>query len=310
LTFINQNKLEYKVEYPLTKGNEREGVLDKHTMRDAIDALIERGHVLEIVPEEDEFSPSPHKRYCVQEGQERDVYQWSLYTAHHDIGIVFGDHSKTEVLFEIKTTCQSGKAAKDRLIKNREWGGQLLFTHWLNYGLICMIEISSCNLLVYSHGGEFSPFVGSRIVAGIMQFIANGVMISPDAPGNIIGRGSVAVLNEVFLVNLLTAIQKTKNMLEFCMRFGNGMSLTHLMNFSYLQCTWDAANLMLQDLMGPAVDCAVDSNDRSYPICLNLVLLWKFGIPACGHPVHMRLEIVQAPDGCTQSSCCMPCMPL
>jgi hypothetical protein len=55
--------------------------------------------------------------------------------------MVFGDHSKTEVLFEIETICQSGKAAKNRLIKNREWGGQLLFMHWLNHRLIHVIVI-------------------------------------------------------------------------------------------------------------------------------------------------------------------------
>jgi hypothetical protein len=103
-----------------------------------------------------------------------------------------------------------------------------------------------------------------------------------------IGRGHVAALNEVFRVDLPTAVQKTRHVLEFCMNVGNGMSLYHLMNFSYLQCAWDAANLMLQDLMSPAVDCAVDPNDKSCPICLDLVLLQKFGIPACGHPMHMK----------------------
>ncbi len=200
--------MEYQVKYPLTGGNEREGVLDKHTMRDAIDALEERGHVAEIIPEGDEVSPPPHKRYRMQEGQESDFYQWSLYTAHHNTGIVFGDHSKTEVLFEIETILQSGKAEKKQLIKNREWGGQLLSMHWLNYGLIWVIEILLINLLIYSRGGEFSPFVGERIVTGIMQFIANGVMTSPDATGNIIGRGCIGALNEVFHVNLPTAIQK------------------------------------------------------------------------------------------------------
>jgi hypothetical protein len=65
----------------------------------------------------------------------------------------FGDHSDMEVLFEIKII----RLQKKMLIKNRKWGGQLLFTHWLNYGLICMIEILSSNVLVYRHGGEFSP---------------------------------------------------------------------------------------------------------------------------------------------------------
>ncbi len=67
LTFFDQDKLEYQVEYPpLTQGNKREGVLDKDTMRDAIDALIERGHVVNIVPEGDEATPPPHKHYRMQ----------------------------------------------------------------------------------------------------------------------------------------------------------------------------------------------------------------------------------------------------
>ncbi len=113
-------------------------------------------------------------------------------------------------------------------------------------------------------------------------------MIRPNAPGNTIGRGCVDALNEVFHVGLPTAIQKTRPVLEFCMSFGNGASSPHLMNFSYLQHAWDAANLMLHDLMSPAVDPAVDPNDRNCLICLDSVLLQKFEIPACGHPMHMK----------------------
>jgi hypothetical protein len=83
-------------------------------------------------------------------------------------------------------------------------------------------------------GGEFSPFVWARIVMGIMQFIANGVMIRPDALDNIIGRGHITALNEVFHVNLPKAIQKSKLVMEFCMIFGNGMSLPNSMNYSSL----------------------------------------------------------------------------
>jgi hypothetical protein len=133
-----------------------------------------------------------------------------------------------------------------------------------------------------------SFFVGARIAAKIMQFIANSVMISPNVPGNIIGRGQVAALNMVFRVDLPTAIQKTRSVLKFCMSFRNGVSLPHLMNFSYLQRAWDAAILTLQDLMSPAVDYAVDLNNRSCPICLNPVLSWKVRIPACRHPMHMK----------------------
>ncbi len=279
MTFFDQGELEYQVEYPLTRGKKREGVLNKDTMKDVIDALIERGHIVKVVPEGDEAAPPSHKRYRLQQDQEQDFYHWSLYTAHHDRGMDFGDHSETEVLFEIETIHQSGKAAKNRLMKNPKWGGQLMFMHWPNYGLIRVIEISSSNVLMYRRGDEFSPFVAVRIVAGIMWFIADEMMMTPDAPGNIIGRGRIAALNESFLVDLPTAIQKTKNVLELCMRVENCVSLLHSMDFSYLQHAWDAANVTLQDLMGSVVDRAVNQNNRHCPVCLNLVLLQKFGIP-------------------------------
>ena len=66
LTFFDQGELEYQVEYPLTRGNEREGLLNKDTMKDAIDASIEKGHIVKIVLEGDEAAPPPHKRYRVQ----------------------------------------------------------------------------------------------------------------------------------------------------------------------------------------------------------------------------------------------------
>jgi hypothetical protein len=59
--------LEYQVKYPLTGGNESEGVLDKDSMTDVIAALIERGHIFEIVSEGDEDATPLHERYCVQQ---------------------------------------------------------------------------------------------------------------------------------------------------------------------------------------------------------------------------------------------------
>ncbi len=69
-----------------------------------------------------------------------------------------------------------------------------------------MIVISSSNVLMYRHRGELSLFVGVRIVIGIMQFIADGMMMTPNALGNVIGRGRVGPLNEAFYVDLPTAV--------------------------------------------------------------------------------------------------------
>jgi hypothetical protein len=111
LMFINHKDFEYQDNYPLTVGNDREGVLDEHTKANEIDALIKTGYVVEIVPGGDEISPPPLEHYHVQEGHERWFYQWSLYMAHYNTNVAFGGHSKMEVLFEIKTIHRSGKAA-------------------------------------------------------------------------------------------------------------------------------------------------------------------------------------------------------
>jgi hypothetical protein len=120
-----------------------------------------------------------------------------------------------------------------------------------------------------------------------MQFIADGLLMEPDAPDNIIGKGPVTAMMDIFHVNLPMAIQKTKHIQEFCVNLGNGMSLPHKMNFSYLQHAWDAASQTLQVLLMPSVDPSVNSDDRNCPICLDPILLREFRIPACGHPVHM-----------------------
>jgi hypothetical protein len=65
LTFFNINDLVYQSQYPLTIVNESEGVLNVWTMRDAINALIQRGHVVEVVSKVDELLPPPHKCYHV-----------------------------------------------------------------------------------------------------------------------------------------------------------------------------------------------------------------------------------------------------
>ncbi len=284
--FFDLNNSVYQSDYPLTIVNESKGVLNVPTMRDAINASIQRGHVVEVVPEGDELLPSPCKIHRVQERHETQFFQWSLYTAHHSAVIKFGDHSETEVLLEIEIIHWSGKAAKTCLFENWEWGGKMSFLYWLYYGLI-LIEILLSNVLVYRNGRDLSCIVGAKFVARIMRFIADGLLMGPDAPDNIMGRGQVTLMMEILHVHLPTAVQKMTRILEFCMDFGNSVNLPHTMNFSYLQCVWDVANKTLQVLSMPAVDWSVNPYDRNSPICLNLILLWKFRIPACGHLMLM-----------------------
>ncbi len=75
LIFINHNDLKYQDDYPLTAGHKQERLLNKCTMRDAIDASIQRGHVVKIVPKGMEVLPPLHKHHRIQEGHEHQFYQ-------------------------------------------------------------------------------------------------------------------------------------------------------------------------------------------------------------------------------------------
>jgi hypothetical protein len=126
---------------------------------------------------------------------------------------------------EIEIIHGSGKAPKNWFIKNREWGGKILFTYWLYYGLIRLIKISSSNVLVYKNGGDLSTFVSAKMFAGIMWFVTDGLLMWLDAPENIMGRGHIFSMIDIFHVDLSTAVQKTRRVLDLCMnRLRNGIS--------------------------------------------------------------------------------------
>jgi hypothetical protein len=67
-----------------------------------------------------------------------------------------------------------------------------------------------------------------------MWFVADGLLMGLDAPDNIMGRGQISSNIKIFHVDLPTAIQTTRGIMDFCMNcLGNGISLPHTMNVGY-----------------------------------------------------------------------------
>jgi hypothetical protein len=117
----------------------------------------------------------------------------------------FGNHFDTEVLLEIEIIRQLGKATKNRLMKILEWGRKMVFTYWLKHGLVWVIEITSSNAHVFRSGGDLSRFIGVKIVVGLMWFITD-LLLMEQGVDNIIGRGQLCWLRDVFGVDLQLAI--------------------------------------------------------------------------------------------------------
>jgi hypothetical protein len=151
----------------------------------------------------------------------------------------------------------------------------MVFTYWLNYGLVQMIEFTSSNAFISKNGGDLSRFVGMKIILELMLFIAVGLLMEQGAD-NIIGRGQVGLLKDVFGVDLQLAIQRTRQVMNFCIARSKRDAFFPLaIDFSILQQGWVAANQTLGVLLTP-INRLVNPNDITCPSCLDLILSQKF----------------------------------
>ncbi len=107
-------------------------------------------------------------------------------------------------------------------------------------------------------------------------------------PHNIIGRGQVCALRDVFGVDLDLAVQRTWGVLNFCITRSNRDAYLHpVINFGIVNQVWVATSQTLEVILTPVV-WLVNPNNRTCPWCLKHILSWIFGIPMCGHPMHIR----------------------
>ncbi len=92
----------------------------------------------------------------------------------------FGEHFDTEVLLEIETLRQLREAAKNRLMKNREWGGNMFFSYWLNHCLLKMIKITLSNVFVFKNGRDLSSLSWWKLLLSLCGSLWMGCLWSRD----------------------------------------------------------------------------------------------------------------------------------
>ncbi len=73
----------------------------------------------------------------------------------------------------------------------------MVFTYYLNYGFVGMIEITSSNAFILRNGGDLSRIVGVKIVVRLIWFIVDWLLAEQGAD-NIIGKGQVGSLKDMF----------------------------------------------------------------------------------------------------------------
>jgi hypothetical protein len=107
-------------------------------------------------------------------------------------------------------------------------------------------------------------------------------------PNNILERGQVGLLRDVFGMDIQLTIQRTRQVLNFCAICSNReMIIPPAIDYGVLNQVWIVTNQTLGLLVMP-LDWLVNPNNQMYPFCPKPILSWAFGVPACGHLMHTR----------------------
>ncbi len=91
-------------------------------------------------------------------------------------------------------------------------------------------------------------------------------------------------LKDFIGMDLQLAIQRTRRVMNFCIACCKRDGL--FPHFSFLRHARVASNQILGVLLAP-IDWLMIPNNRSRTLCLDLILLQKFEISSCGHPMHV-----------------------
>ncbi len=98
----------------------------------------------------------------------------------------------------------------------------------------------------------------------------------------------MGLLRDVFGVDIQTAVQRTRQVLNFGVICSNReVIFPPMMDYGMLNQAWIAKNQTLGVLETP-VDWLVNPNNQICHFFFKPILSWAFRVSAYGHPMHMR----------------------
>lgn len=113
-----------------------------------------------------------YEGHCVKKGHEKSFFEREIYKVHKGEGYSSGSPSEETILFEIEVIRRSGKATKNRMFKNKETGGMVVFGPWWNYSMQRVLDLSSDKTLTAESFGQYTAV---KIIRSLFSLIAIGL---------------------------------------------------------------------------------------------------------------------------------------
>ncbi|KAL3817644.1 hypothetical protein ACHAXA_011732 [Cyclostephanos tholiformis] len=117
-------------------------------------------------------APLLYQKHRVKVGSERMFFDRAIYKVHGPKSDDFDPECLEEaILLEIETLRRSEKSAKNRLFKNKETGGMVVFGPWFNYALQRLLRLSSIDTGETATSASLGEYTAVKIIRSLFSFI-------------------------------------------------------------------------------------------------------------------------------------------
>jgi len=114
-----------------------------------------------------------YQKYRVKPGSERVFFERDVYKVHGPKPDASCDPECLEeaILLEIEAIRRSEKAAKNRMFRNKETGGMVIFGPWFNYALQRLLRLSSSDVGRTATAASLGEYTAVKIIRSLFSFI-------------------------------------------------------------------------------------------------------------------------------------------
>jgi len=150
-----------------------------------------------------------HEKYRVKKGEEKkSFFEQDIYKVHGTSGEDYVVSSSEEtILLDIEVIRRSGKAAINRMLKNKEMGGMVVFGPWWNYALQRILQLSSDESI---KDGSLEDYTAVKIIRSLFAFIKD------DLKEMIKDSKALRKLNSDFGIDWVENLKTARRVINHC----------------------------------------------------------------------------------------------
>lgn len=197
-----------------------------------------------------------YQKYRVKVGSEKDFFERDVYKVHGSKPDACDPTCLEEaILLEIETLRRSEKAAKNRMFKNKETGGMVVFGPWFNYALQRLLQLSSSDIGPASLG----EYTAIKIIRSLFSFIADDLK-------DVVKPGKLQALKTAMGVDWAKNVDTARKVIDRC---GGSAHFLHK-EFAIVEAHVESLKSKVKPPPAPVAAVSPSSNKAAVPAPSNV----------------------------------------